>query len=366
MRTPRYLTSTLITILAAGLLAAAPIANSQNAPGYKKMNLVSDIAGVAPKRDKRLVNPWGIVAGPSGPLWVSNEESHLLTGYNRAGVAVRNQDGKLSVDVPNASNQRGEGRPTGIVYNGTDDFTLVGDFSAPATFIVVTLDGLITGWNADLSPENALVMLDNSASGAVYTGAALASGQAGTVLAVANFTKGTVDIYDTHMQLIKSVRDERTGDGFAPFNVQNIDGQLYVAFAKRNDEGEEEPGPGLGYVDIFTADGDFVREFASEGTLNAPWAIVRSPADFGEFSNSILVGNFGDGRITAFDPQTGEFRGQIDNRRGEPLEIEGLWGLAFGNGGDAGRTNWLYFTAGIDSEVHGLFGRISAQSQGGN
>jgi uncharacterized protein (TIGR03118 family) len=328
------------------------------------MNLVSDVASEAPKRDKRLVNPWGIAAGPTGPFWIANNETGVLTAYNRAGVPVRDGNTKYTVAIPLGPDQRGQGRPTGAVYNGTNGFVLVGDFSAPATYLIVTENGMITGWNDDVTGDAAVVMLDNSATGAQYTGVTLITGKSGPQLAVANFAQGTVDIYDSNLQLVISARDDSVDEGFSPFNVANVDGMLLVSYAKRSAEGDEEAGPGLGFVDVFTPDGLFVRRFAEHGTLNAPWAIVRAPGDFGEFSGALLVGNFGDGRINAFNPLTGELLGQLEDRRGEPIEIEGLWGLAFGNGDIAGRTNWLYFTAGIDDEAHGLFGRISAQSQG--
>mgnify|MGYP000920414374 CR=1 FL=1 len=359
----RTLSRHLVLILVlTGLVADAPAQDRARA-GYKQFNLVSDIAGVAPKRDRRLVNPWGISASPTGPWWISDNESSVTTAYNRVGVPVRNQNSKFDVAIPSPANQRGEGKPTGIVYNPTDDFVLIGDFSAPARFIIVTEEGLITGWNSNLSDGVALTMVDNSGAGAKYTGVALLTGQAGSVLAVANFAQGVVELYDRDLQLTRVFMDDTVGEDYAPFNVQNVDGFLYVAFALRSDDGDEVAGPGLGFVDVYTPDGEFQYRFVTHGVLNAPWAIVHAPSNFGDFSGAILVGNFGDGRISAFDEGTGELLGQLSNKRGEPLEIEGLWGLAFGNGAEAGRTNWLYFAAGIDDEAHGLFGRITAQSQ---
>ena len=203
----------------------------------------------------------------------------------------------------------------------------------------------------------------NSASGAVYKGLAIVNDGTQNLLFVTDFHNNAVDVFDASFQYVRSFTDPDIADGFAPFGAANINGQVFVTYAKQMapDNEDDEPGPGNGFVDVFDAGGVLVRNFASMGSLNSPWAVVLAPANFGAASGDILVGNFGDGRINAFKPD-GTFDGQLNGKGGQPLAIEGLWGLSFGNGTkNGGKANALYFAAGPDDEAHGLFGSITAK-----
>jgi uncharacterized protein (TIGR03118 family) len=222
-----------------------------------------------------------------------------------------------------------------------------------------------------LSPT-AILAVDNSASGAIYKGVAIGSTPAGNFLYAANFHAGTIDVFDNAFQaasLAGSFSDPDLPAGFAPFNIQNLAGQLYVTYAKQDADKEDVvTGPGLGFVDVFDTNGHFLQRVATRGQLNAPWGLTFAPADFGRFSNDLLVGNFGDGRINAYSQQGGHFHfaGQLRGPAGQRLMIDGLWALTFGSGGaNNGPTNVLFFTAGPDEEQHGLFGSISACHTGG-
>jgi uncharacterized protein (TIGR03118 family) len=210
--------------------------------------------------------------------------------------------------------------------------------------------------------------VDRSSTGAIYKGLAIAASPAGVHIYAANFHSGTIEVFDTNFNLVTLAgifSDPTIPAGFAPFNIQNINGQLFVTYARQDAAREDDvPGPGAGYVNVFDTNGILVRRFASAGTLNAPWGVVRAPAGFGGFSNNLLIGNFGDGKINAFDPVSGAFRGQLENGKGRAIQIDGLWALVFGNGGTGGDTDKLYFTAGIEDEKHGLFGQIRARHPG--
>lgn len=367
MRIREFFNNAAAVLCLSAVVAVPCTSYAQGAPGYKVTRLVSDQAQTAVRRDRNLVNPWGLAASPTGPWWVANEETGLMTAYDKNGRPIRSDGSRVLVFVPGAGDSRGTGRPSGLVSNKTQDFIVTaGDRAAPALFITAGTDGVVNGWNPAVNTVSSLVILDNSQSGAEYTGITIATRGNENVLAVANFAKGVVDIYNSKLELVATASDPNADVGFSPFNVTNLDGLLFVTYALRNDEGEDEPGPGLGLVDVFDTNGTLVRRFAEHGTLNAPWGVVRAPADFGAFSGDVLIGNFGDGTINAFDPATGDFKGMLTTTRGEPITIEGLWGLAFGNGGSAGRTNVLYFTAGLDDETHGLFGKVVSRPAGGN
>lgn len=332
-------------------------------PFYEQKNLVSDGFIRAKYTDPNLVNAWGIVPNPTGVWWVANEGSGTSTLYDGNGAPQ-----SLVVDVPPAPGIDGPGAPTGIVFNGSDDFVIIdGAGSGPARFIFAGADGIIAAWAPGVPPPppstQAIVMIDNSAGGASYFGVAIASNSTGRMLYAANFGNGRIDVFNSTFAAVGtggSFTDPNLPSGYAPFAIHAIGARLFVAYAQRDDGGEEVVGPGLGIVDTFDTDGNLLARFASHGVLNAPWGIVQAPANFGPLSNAILVGNFGDGHINAFDAATGAPLGAIANKLGEPLEIEGLWGIQFGNGGQAGPTNTLYFGAGPEDEAHGLFGRIDA------
>jgi len=311
--------------------------------------------------DPNLVNSWGIAASATSFWWVANQVTGTSTLYDGEGVPQ-----SLVVDVPPPPGSGGTGAPTGIVFNGGSDFIVSdGSSSGPARFIFAGEDGVISGWSPAVPPPppstQAQVAVDNSPLGSSYKGLALSANSSGRFLYGTDFANGRVDAFDATFVptvLAGSFTDPNLPADFEPFGIHAIGDVLFVTYALRDDEGEDVACAGCGYVDVYDTDGNLLNRFASEGALNAPWGVTLAPADFGTFSNALLIGNFGDGRINAFDPDTGEFLGALADKRGDPLEIEGLWAIRFGNGGNAGPTNTLYFSAGPDDEQHGLFGRI--------
>jgi len=326
---------------------------------FHQTNLVSDIPGMAAITDPNLVNPWGLSSSGGSPIWVANNGTATSTLYNTADAKVG-----LTVTIPMPDNTTPGGTPTGTVFNtstSATDFVVVdGTKSAPSRFLFATEDGTVLGWNPAVKPTTAVVAVNNSGS-AIYKG--LTNGTVGTAnfLYAANFHQGTVDVWNgawVQQHWAGAFTDPGLPAGFAPFGIQNIGGWIYVTYAMQDADAEDEvDGPGLGFVDIYGTDGTFIRRFASGGTLNAPWGLSAAPANFGNFHDTILVGNFGDGRINAYSPD-GRFRGQLKSETNAPIQIDGLWGLRVGNGGNGGNTDSLYFAAGIDHEQHGLYGKI--------
>jgi uncharacterized protein (TIGR03118 family) len=324
---------------------------------YRQHNLISDIPGVAEHTDPNLVNPWGIADGPTTPFWIADNHTGVSTVYDGNGFETR-----TAVTVPPAAGGTPPAAPTGIVFNATTDF-VVGP-NQPAHYVFATEDGTISGWNTGAA---AVLKVDQSASGAVYKGLALASSGGKNYLYATDFHAGRVDVFDAGFKpvtLAGSFADPTVPAGFAPFNIQNIGGQLYVTYALQDaDAHDDVSGRGNGYVNVFDPNGALLRQFASRGPLNSPWGVVMAPPGFGGYDGALLIGNFGDGRINAFNPATGGFLGDLHDPCGTPISIDGLWGLIFGNGGQGGDTHTLYFTAGIpyngNVEDHGLFGRIT-------
>jgi uncharacterized protein (TIGR03118 family) len=326
---------------------------------YSVHNLVSDTLPAAHK-DSDLVNAWGIAFNPTAVVWVADNGTGVSTLYDGAGVKQ-----SLVVTIPPATGAAPPSNPTGIVFSGGSDFVVrQGAASGPARFIFATEDGTIAGWAPNVDATHAILAVPLSATGAIYKGLALAGNGGAHFLYAADFHNGRIDVFDSTFHpatLPGGFVDLALPRGYAPFNVQNILGNLYVTYAKQDaDRHDEIAGPGFGFVDVFDANGNLIRRVASRGRLNAPWGVALAPADFGRFSNTLLVGNFGDGRISAFDLKTGEFRGQLRTADNRALAIDGLWGLAFGNGVAGQPANALFFTAGPDEEKHGLYGRIDA------
>lgn len=359
------LTGLLTLTLGLALTSSATAGSEQKC--YQQHNLVSDIEGLADHFDPNLANPWGLAFGPASfptPFWVANNHTDTSTIYNGAGEAF-----PLVVPVP--------GGPTGIVFNGTSDFVIgdtcpPGSDPCPSLFIFATEAGTIAGWNpfvpAFLSDTT---VVKQTVPDAIYKGLAIANIGPNNYLYAANFHAGTIDVFDKNFDPVLlppgAFSDPRIPDGYAPFNVQNLGGQLYVAYAKQNEEAEDEvAGKGNGFVDIFDPDGTFVERVASRGKLNAPWGLAIAPDNFGRFSGDLLIGNFGDGRINAY-PREGDhfhFHGQLQGADGQPVQIEGLWALAFGTGAaNNGPTNTLFFTAGINDEENGIFGSLTAHTK---
>jgi uncharacterized protein (TIGR03118 family) len=332
---------------------------------FQRANLVSDQAGVAAIQDPDLVNGWGIALGPTGGnFWVSANGTDKTVLYRGDVAGIPFQKNPLVVSIPG-------GVPTGQVFNGTSDFVVsAGTASGPAAFIFASESGQITGWNPNVPLPSPSTQAQPAATvpGAVFKGLAIGSFNGQNFLYAADFRHNRIVVFDGHFNrtfLPGRFRDRHLPAGFAAFNIQNLGGKLYVTYAKQGDEkDEEEPGAGEGFVDVFNTDGTFVKRLISRGDLNAPWGLALAPGNFGRFSNALLVGNFGDGRIHAFNPVNGHERGTLTNRAGSPVRIDGLWGMTFGNGVTAGQTNVLYFAAGPDDEKHGLFGSLTAMPPG--
>jgi uncharacterized protein (TIGR03118 family) len=322
------------------------------AGGYVQTNLVSDQLGLAANTDPNLINPWGISHSPTSPFWVSNNRTGVATLYNGAGQPFP-VGGPLVVTIPPSG--VGTGTPTGQVFNGTADFEV--SPGKPARFIFATENGTISGWNPTANATNAILKVDNSAAGAVYTGLGIGNNGSGNFLYAANFSNGTINVFDSTFSpafLSGSFFDPNLPSGYAPFNVQYLGGSLLVTYASTSGA-----GPGRGFVDVFDLNGNLDRRLISGGVLNSPWGLALAPANFGEFSNDLLVGNFGDGTINAFDPTTGIWIGTLTDSLNNPISIDGLRGLIFGNGSNGADPNMLYFTAGIGDQAHGLFGSLA-------
>jgi len=289
-------------------------------------------------------------SGPATFLWVSDNGVDMSTLYTGNG-----QKAPLNVAVP--------GAPTGQVFNGSNDFQVSGGgASGPGLFLFAGEGGLISGWNPNVDFTHAQVAVDNSASGAVYKGLAIGSNGGDNFLYAANFSSGQVEMYNGTFGLVNTFTDPNVAPGYAPFNVQNLGGTLYVTFALQDADKEDDvSGPGNGYVDAFNLDGTFKGRIVSAGgQVNSPWGLDIAPAGFGKFGGDLLVGNFGDGTISVFDPTTGAFEDVLRDENGAPIVEGDLWGLINGNGTQGGNPDKVYFTAGLSDEAHGLLGSIAA------
>jgi uncharacterized protein (TIGR03118 family) len=342
----------LVALAAASALAVVGVtpAGAHGRPNvYQQRNLVSDIAGVARITDPQLVNPWGLAFGPTTPAWVADNGTDVSTLYSGA---VR---GSIPVKVPLVVDIPG-GAPTGVVFNGGAGFVING--STPARFIFDSEAGQIVAWSPATGAQSMVTTPD-----AIYKGLAIADTGHGTLLYAANFHAGTIDVFDETFAPVTApggFTDRDLPSGFAPFNIQEIGGKLYVAYAQQDADAKDEvAGPGLGFVDVFDTDGHLLKRLVSQGQLDAPWGLALAPRSFGAFGGALLVGNFGDGAINAYDPRSGAFLGQLMNADGNPIVIDGLWALRFGNG-TIGTPRTLLFTAGIADEAHGIFGSIEA------
>jgi len=352
---------------------------------YVVNKLVSDQNGVANFQDPVLRNAWGVAFTPgASPFWVADNASGCATLYDGTGVKVALQ---VPIPLPDnsvpstacqpASSQTNPppptpAAPTGLVWNPTTTF-LVPSTSTLASFIFATEDGTISAWANGATPNNqAVIAFDNSASGAVYKGLVFGTNTNGVFLFATNFHAGTVDVFKpadntSNGQYIETTttggfKDSNIPAGFAPFGIENINGDLFVSYAKQNAEMHDDvAGRGNGFVDVFDTDGNLLRRFASRGPLNSPWGMTRASFAFGRFSGLILVGNFGNGKINVFSSQ-GQFIDELDRPNGKPLVIDGLWKLILG-GGRNSSSDTLYFTAGPNDETNGLFGTITPASK---
>ena len=347
----RLLTSA--AVIAVLLLAGLPAGATAASPNvYSVTNLVSDQSGQAPNPDANLVNAWGLTSTAGSPWWVSDNQTSVSTVYRANGTTAR-----PPVTVSSA--------PTGAVSNSSPTNFFITGTTVPATFIFSTENGQILAWASSVSGNTA--MQEVATPDPVYKGLAIA----GNRLSATDFHHGRVDVFDGSFQPLNTPGafvDQGIPAGYAPFGIQNVGGTIVVTYAKQDaDAHDDVAGQGHGFVDMFSTTGTFLRRVATHGQLNSPWGIAMAPADFGAFSNDLLIGNFGDGQISAFQPQSdGSFElvGQLRTSDHKVLTIDGLWALQFGKGALAnnGPTNTLFFTAGPDEESHGLFGTINAGS----
>jgi uncharacterized protein (TIGR03118 family) len=388
-RFTRYLAPTAVI---AALIIAAPAASADdgedrdNSPNrYVVTNLTSDIPGAAPNTDSVLQNAWGVAFTPAAsPFWVADNATGCSTLYNGQGVSqpqptpllvkIPLPDGSIPATAckhadPNHPPSPTPAAPTGLVWNPTTSTTtgfLVPNQNPPkvASFIFDTEDGTISAWTGGLSvPDAAVLAVDNS-PGAVYKGLVFGVNANGVFLFATNFRAGTVDVFDHNYQPATTdggFNDPSIPVGYAPFGIQNIDGSLFVTYAKQNPAKHDDlAGPGRGFVDVFDTDGHLLQRFASRGALNSPWGVARASFAFGRFSGDVLIGNFGDGKINAFD-SNGNFLGTLRDNNGKQIKIDGLWTLTLG-GGTNSSSDTLYFTAGPNGETDGVFGTITPAS----
>jgi len=329
--------------------------------GYVQHNLVSDGSIAADHTDANLVNAWGVAFNPFGFVWVANNHTGTSTLYDGDGNPQA-----LVVSIPTPTADSG-GSPTGIVFNASSGFAVTGaSGSGPSRFLFATEDGVIAGWAPAADPTHAIMAVDNSIGDAIYKGIALSAGGSGQLLYATDFHNAKIDVFDATFAPValaaSAFVDPGIPAGFAPFGIQAIGGNIYVTYAMQDaDAVDDVHGKGLGYVDAYDPNGNLIRRVASRGALNAPWGLAVAPAGFGAFSHDLLVGNFGDGVINAFDLKNGTPTGELRGADNRPLAIDGLWGIAFGNGLANQPVNTLFFAAGPNDEANGLYGRIDAQ-----
>jgi uncharacterized protein (TIGR03118 family) len=368
-----------------GVALATRFAETDLVANKKPLTDGNGIVHTATFVDVNLVNPWGVGESSTSPFWVSDNGAGVSTLYNTDGTPRA-----LVVSIPAPGDPLGSGgAPTGLVFNianAQGAFTISGvdktnaPISAPALFLFTTEDGTILGWNPNVNPPGfepskagtyAIIAVDNSAKGAVYKGLAIAQDKvSGNVLLYAtNFHAGTVEAYDTSFMPASlpggAFVDSRLPRGYGPFNIVpvtvNRTDELFVTYAVQDaDKHDDVAGQGHGIVDTFDLNGQMMARFAQHGQLNSPWGVALAPTSFGNLAGDLLIGNFGNGHINAFDPMTGQFRGKVRNAHGQAIAIQGLWTIRVGNGGSGGDPQLLYFTAGPNGESDGLLGSLSA------
>jgi uncharacterized protein (TIGR03118 family) len=361
MPTPRSVKTLALISAAFGTLGAQTTVPNT----FLVHNLVSDLPGIADHQDPKLVNPWGNGFGQQ-PFWVGNNGTGTSTLYDGYGVASA-----TVVSIPSAGSTPTGGPVTGVISNAFSSNANVLDVAAgkPASFIFCSEDGVISGWNSSVDATHAKVVVDNSKLTAVYKGCALGGTSTAPLIFAANFNSGAVDVFDgsfTPLVNAKAFVDAAVPAGFAPFNVAILSGNVYVTYAKQDSKKEDDvAGAGNGYVAVFGQTGNLLGTVISQGALNSPWGLAIAPATFGAFGGSLLVGNFGDGKINAYNITTGKLNGTLNDAKGNPISIPGLWSINFGSGARNEDPGTLYFTAGIGGgpnndpvESHGLLGSI--------
>jgi uncharacterized protein (TIGR03118 family) len=400
--------STLATALAAVFISYLGTPAAVKTGGYVETDLVvnkspltdkNGIVHIGQVQDSNLLNPWGVTETPTGsPFWVSDNAAGVSTLYNVPATAPNSvTKNPRVVRIPTPVDLLGRsGAPTGTVFNittlpgSTPGFIISGvdatnkPTSAPALFIFATEDGTIVGWNPAVNPEGfdpanagnyGIIARNNSGdnfdpnanpkTGAVYKGLAIATDAKGqTRLYVTNFRNGRVEMYDVNFQTLTSPPafvDPKLPDSYAPFNIVPINGAVFVTYAVQDAAKHDSvAGQGRGIVDVFELDGTFRQRFAQHDQLNSPWGVALAPTGFGELGGALWIGNFGNGSINAFDPDSGKFLSKVRDPKGQAILIDGLWTIRFGsNNGNGGAANTLYFTAGPNGETDGLFGSLN-------
>jgi uncharacterized protein (TIGR03118 family) len=353
-----------LAVAASAVMALAPSAladrdgSGRGIGHYVQRNLVSDVPGAAELPDADLVNAWGLTFGPTTPAWVADNGTGVSTLYSGAVGSTPVAKVGLTVSIPG-------GAPTGAVFNGSAGFVVhSGASSGPARFLFSSEAGTITGWNPGVPPPPPSMQAQTavSVSGAIFKGLAIADTATGPRIYASDFHSGQVDVWDANfapVQIPGAFHDPGLPAGYAPFGIQAVGGNIVVTYAEQDAAAEDEvAGPGNGFVDLYDTDGNLLSRVASRGALNAPWGVALAPEGFGRASGALLIGNFGDGRINAYQPASGKFLGALRYKHGRRIAIDGLWALEFGNG-VIGTPQTLLFTAGPDDESHGLFGELT-------
>jgi uncharacterized protein (TIGR03118 family) len=363
---PPWFHRSAIVIAAALCSASAAFAQSGNAVPqqfYRAHALVSDGAVPADVVDPNLVNPWGVAFNPNAVVWVADNGKGVSTLYDGTGKIV-----PLVVKIPPAAIGDGLGHPTGVVFNSSPDFVVTkAGVSGPSVFLFAGEDGSISGWSPGVDLNRAVRAVDHSSLGSIYKGLAIGGDGTQHLIYVTDFHNRRVEVYDAKFHRITrpgAFEDDAVPPNFAPFGIQNVGGDIYVTYAKQDSDAEDDvAGPGLGMVDVFDPRGMLVRRLVTRGALNAPWGIAMAPASFGMFGGALLIGNFGDGAINAYDPVNGRYLGALRDVNGKVLRLDGLWGIAFGNGVASQRSNALFYAAGPNDEKDGVYGVIRAATQ---
>lgn len=345
----------LLAFFCLQVISSLPV-NATTTNSFKQTNLVSDTSGMATVRDSGLVNPWGVAFLPGNPFWIADNNSGIATLYSKTGMM------QLSpFTIPSPAGSSNPATPTGIVANGAGGFNINGQSSQ---FIFASEDGTISGWYG--LGSSAFLAVDNSKTGAVYKGLALITNNSGMFLLAANFNSGNVDVFDDTFHattLSGNFSDPNLPAGYAPFGIHLINNQLVVTYALP-DAAKHDPvhQAGAGFVDLFDLNGNLIRRIASQGNLNAPWGATIAPAGFGSFGGDLLIGNFGDGTISAFDFTAGTFMDRLKDVNGAVITNPSLWELLFDPSGKTGDPNTLFITAGLANEQHGLFAALTANT----
>jgi uncharacterized protein (TIGR03118 family) len=346
--------SACAVLLTAGVAVAAPSAHTRHIPTFKQVNLVSDVPGRASLTDPALVNAWGLALSPTSPLWVADNGSDRATVYAGGIGGAPVTKVPLNVAIPG-------GAPTGAVFNDTKGFAVRGPGGkAPAAFIFVSEAGRVSAWNPTATPGPAVTVA--RVSGAIFKGATIVHTRFGPVLLATDFHHARVVAFNSRFHRIplppRLFRDRHIPKGYAPFNIAAFGNSVYVTYAKQDADAEDDvAGPGFGFLDRYRAFGLVVQRLASRGTLNAPWGMALAPRSFGAFAGQLLVGSFGDGRISVVNPRTGSFHGLLADRHHKPIAIDGLWALLPGTA-TTGGTDAVWFSAGPNDESHGLLGQL--------